>query len=161
MFNCKECCYFTERSTNLQRHINNKHKNKTAQPQTSENEETENKCQKCNKKYKTKKGLLNHESKCKEIDKPINVDESNESNVSNVSNENKKGGELCKKLIDDNSEVFVVYCEDDVSNNDKVIIVYNKSEGQKYKELFSKILDIVKGAHADLPEETSESLETQ
>jgi hypothetical protein len=57
--------------------------------------------------------------------------------------------------VQDNSNVFVVYCEDQIENKDKVIIIYNKSDNEKYKELFSKIIDIVKEAHIESPESIS------
>ena len=153
MFHCKECLYFTERKPNLQRHISNKHKKEPTQTLISESEEnivpTEEtqrigkfNCQKCNKNYKTKKGLLGHESKCKESKM---IPENNEGILSSN----------CVQCVQDNSNVFVVYCEDQIENKDKVIIIYNKSDNEKYKELFSKIIDIVKEAHIESPESIS------
>tara|TARA_B110000858_G_scaffold168250_1_gene196660 strand:+ start:700 stop:1017 length:318 start_codon:yes stop_codon:yes gene_type:complete len=75
----------------------------------------------------------------------------------NVWNE-KDLGLLSSKLIHDNSEVLLVYCEDneiELSNiikneevfdhiKDKLFIVYNKADSKKYKQVLSKIKDLVK-----------------
>jgi len=67
-------------------------------------------------------------------------------------------GLLSSKLIHDNSEVLLVYCEDnefELSNiikndeifervKDKLFIIYNKADSKKYNEILSKIKDLVK-----------------
>ena len=65
---------------------------------------------------------------------------------------------LSSKLIHDNSEVLLLYCEDnevelsDIIQNDeifervkdKLFIIYNKADSKKYNEVLSKIKDLVK-----------------
>ena len=65
---------------------------------------------------------------------------------------------LSSQLIHNNSEVLLVYCEDnevELSNlikndeiferiKDKLIIIYNKADSKKYNEVLSKIKDLVK-----------------
>ena len=67
---------------------------------------------------------------------------------------------LSSKLIHDNSEVLLLYCEDNelkLSNliqdeekykfiKNKLFIVYDKSDNQKYNEVLSKIKDLVKNS---------------
>ena len=67
---------------------------------------------------------------------------------------------LSSKLIHDNSEVLLLYCEDneiELSNhiqndevfthvNDKLIIIYNKSDSNKYNEVLAKIKELVKNS---------------
>ena len=69
---------------------------------------------------------------------------------------------LSSKLIHDNSEVLLVYCEDnelELSNlikndelfehvKDKLVIIYNKADSKKYNEVLSKIKDLVKNNKA-------------
>ena len=70
-------------------------------------------------------------------------------------------GILSSQLIEDNSEVLLLYCEDnkiELSNQikddeildrikDKLIIIYNKSDCIKYKEILGKIKDLVKNSN--------------
>ena len=74
-FFCEECKYTTNKKFNLIRHQNNKHFKKEQKIQNEENNiqiEENNihpindffKCKKCNKNYKTKKYLINHEKNC-------------------------------------------------------------------------------------------------
>ena len=74
-FFCEECKYTTNKKFNLIRHQNNKHFKKEQKIQIEENNiqiEENNihpindffKCKKCNKNYKTKKYLINHEKNC-------------------------------------------------------------------------------------------------
>ena len=152
MFHCKECLYLTERKPNLQRHINNKHKKDSQQVENSEEKKDKFNCQKCNKNYKTQKGLLGHESKCKTIlpDIPNKDMENNEC-------KEKELGTISSKRIQDNSEVLLVYCDDkegssnDIQNKDKVIMIYNKADSQKYKDLIDKIKDIVNEVYSPEP----------
>jgi len=67
---------------------------------------------------------------------------------------------LSSKLIHDNSEVLLLYCEDNelkLSNviqdeekynfiKNKLFIVYNKSDNQKYNEVLTRIKDLVKNS---------------
>ena len=67
---------------------------------------------------------------------------------------------LSYKLIHDNSEVLLLYCEDNelkLSNviqdeekynfiKNKLFIVYNKSDNQKYNEVLTRIKDLVKNS---------------
>jgi len=67
-------------------------------------------------------------------------------------------GVISSKLVHDNTEVLLLYCEDnevELSNcienkevldhiTDKLIIIYNKSDAKKYNEVLSKIKELVK-----------------
>ena len=67
---------------------------------------------------------------------------------------------LSSKLIQDNSEVLLLYCDDNEMNllnvlqdeekfkfiKHKLFIVYDKSESQKYNEILSKIKDLIKNS---------------
>lgn len=67
---------------------------------------------------------------------------------------------LSSKLIHDNSEVLLLYCEDneiELSKNiqndevfehvkDKLIIIYNKADSNKYNEVLGKIKELVKNS---------------
>jgi len=67
-------------------------------------------------------------------------------------------GILSSKLIHDNSEVLLLYCEDnevELSNiiqnddildhiKDKLVVIYNKADSKKYNEVLVKIRDLVK-----------------
>ena len=70
-FFCEECEYTTNKKYNLIIHQNNNHFKKEQKIQNEENvmsnEENIFYCCKCNKKYKTKKFLINHEEKCNGI----------------------------------------------------------------------------------------------
>jgi hypothetical protein len=80
-FFCEECEYVTNKKYNLIRHHNNKHLKKELKIQKEEKhiqkeekhiqkeekhiqKEEKHICKKCNKKYKTKKYLIEHEKKC-------------------------------------------------------------------------------------------------
>ena len=70
---------------------------------------------------------------------------------------------LSSQLLHNNSEVLLVYCEDnevELSNlikndeiferiKDKLIIIYNKADSKKYNEVLSKIKDLVKNNNVD------------
>ena len=93
IFSCSICNYITDRKFNLQRHVNNKHCQKLKKQQISQNvqkdiQNEENDipkeendipkqendipkiyvCETCNKTYKTKKYLKEHERNCNKID---------------------------------------------------------------------------------------------
>lgn len=83
MFKCSLCNYFSERKYNFQRHIRARHQINLENIQNDKNDKNEqnvcpieqnvcpseqNVCPKCNKLYKTKKHLLNHENKCNGFD---------------------------------------------------------------------------------------------
>ena len=87
MFQCKICNYFSNRKYNLQRHYDKKHTKQVENNENAQNEQNvspneqnvspseqnvslseQNVCSKCNKVYKTKKHLLNHQIKCKGVD---------------------------------------------------------------------------------------------
>jgi hypothetical protein len=87
MFKCSQCNYFSDRKFNFSRHIRAKHKRIIIKVENTINEQNvcpneqnvcpneqnvcpneQNVCPKCHKVYKTKKHLLNHESKCNGID---------------------------------------------------------------------------------------------
>ena len=94
MFHCQKCNYFSNRKYNLQRHYDNKHNKQVEINENPKNEQNvspkiqnvspkiqnvspneqnvnpseQNVCPKCNKVYKTKKHLLNHQIKCKGVD---------------------------------------------------------------------------------------------
>ena len=67
-------------------------------------------------------------------------------------------GIISSKLVHDNSEILLLYCEDnelELSNyienkevldhiTDKLIIIYNKSDAKKYNEVLGKIKELVK-----------------
>jgi hypothetical protein len=67
-------------------------------------------------------------------------------------------GIISSKLVHDNTEILLLYCEDnevELSNcienkdvldhiTDKLIIIYNKSDAKKYNEVLSKIKELVK-----------------
>ena len=69
-------------------------------------------------------------------------------------------GTLSSKLIQDNSEVLLLYCDNNEMNllnvlqdeekfkfiKHKLFIVYDKSESQKYNEILSKIKDLIKNS---------------
>jgi hypothetical protein len=69
-------------------------------------------------------------------------------------------GTLSSKLIQDNSEVLLLYCDNNEMNllnviqdeeklkfiKNKLFIVYDKSESQKYNEILSKIKDLIKNS---------------
>ena len=69
-------------------------------------------------------------------------------------------GTLSSKLILDNSEVLLLYCDNNEMNllnvlqdeekfkfiKHKLFIVYDKSESQKYNEILSKIKDLIKNS---------------
>ena len=81
-FSCEYCSFTTKRKYNLQRHhnalhiINNSNNTKEENDIQKEENDIQNeendihsnngffKCSKCNKNYKTKKYLINHEKKC-------------------------------------------------------------------------------------------------
>ena len=77
-FKCALCEYTTKRKFDLKRHQNAKHNNnnenqciKIYEENVNPTEESENCaliCKKCNKIYKTKKYLLEHELKCNGLD---------------------------------------------------------------------------------------------
>jgi len=93
-YKCKFCKYKTIKYYNLKRHHNNKHKTEILTNNENENKEKkvnpnekkvnpnekkvnpnekkvnlkQNMCKKCNKIYKTKKSLIEHEKKCKGLD---------------------------------------------------------------------------------------------
>jgi len=93
-YKCKFCNYKTNKYYNLKRHQSNKHKmeiltnneNENKEKKVNPNEKKENQnekkvnpnekkvnlkqnmCKKCNKIYKTKKSLIEHEKKCKGLD---------------------------------------------------------------------------------------------
>ena len=80
MFKCSRCNYFSDRKFNYQRHIRVKHQENMKQTENMSDEQNvcpneqnvcldeQNVCSKCNKLYKTKKHLTNHEVKCNGID---------------------------------------------------------------------------------------------
>ena len=280
MYKCSYCNYFSDRKYNLQRHIHIKHDDKLQkkdnvnfEQNVCQNEQNvcpneqnvcpfeQNVCPKCNKLYKTRKHLLNHQNKCNGIDELtcskcmksfttraakhkhikagkckarsiIHARTPNVQNITNIgtiqnaetinnvyinnfgseridhiskdeifkiltsgintiplyiekkhfdknfpennniafTNENKCKvlenniwkekdlGILSSKLIQDNSAVLLLYCEDNekelanyIQNDevfdhvkDKLIIVYNKADRNKYNEVFKKIQDLVK-----------------
>ena len=288
IYNCSFCNYFTERKYNLSRHHGNKHSGKIEFIEKIENEQNvcpneqnvcpnrQNVCRMCYKTYKTKKHLLNHETKCKGIDELtcskcmvsfttrsakhkhvkrnncsarsiihsqnkniINqniIKNQNIQNINNITNndnsitnntnnliinnfgseridhisqddivkmltcgmntiplyiekkhfdkefpennnitftnenkckvmENNKWKEkdissLSSKLIQDNSEVLLLYCDNNEMSllnviqdeekfkfiKNKLFIVYDKSESQKYNEILSKIKDLIKNS---------------
>jgi len=69
-------------------------------------------------------------------------------------------GLLSSKLIHDNSEVLLLYCEDNeielsnhIQNNevlehvkDKLVLIYNKADSDKYNQVLGKIKDLVKNS---------------
>lgn len=69
-------------------------------------------------------------------------------------------GLLSSKLIHDNSEVLLLYCEDNeielsnqIQNNevlehvkDKLVLIYNKADGNKYNQVLGKIKELVKNS---------------
>ena len=86
-YKCNYCNYKTNKYYNLKRHQNNKHKmeiltnneNENIEKKVNPNEKKvnpnekkvnlkQNMCKKCNKIYKTKKSLIEHEKKCKGLD---------------------------------------------------------------------------------------------
>ena len=72
--------------------------------------------------------------------------------------EEKDLGLLSTNLIKDNSEVLLLYCDnndiklsDDINDTDKfdhirnkLIVIYNKSDNQKYNQILAKIKDLIK-----------------
>lgn len=69
-------------------------------------------------------------------------------------------GLLSSKLIHDNSEVLLLYCEDNeielshhIKNNDvlehvkdKLVLIYNKADSNKYNQVLGKIKELVKNS---------------
>ena len=71
IFNCSFCNYFSDRKYNYLRHLANKHSVIVTQCNLLTQEQKVSPdllCMKCNKLYKTKKHLQNHENKCKGVD---------------------------------------------------------------------------------------------
>lgn len=72
MFNCSYCSYISNKKSNITRHIKNKHT--TNKEEINEQKETDKEqeintddiytCDKCSKKYKTKKHYINHYKTC-------------------------------------------------------------------------------------------------
>ena len=296
VFRCYFCLYFSDRKYNLQKHINNKHhqeslnyENKINNKNVSRDEQnvslteenvslTENVCYKCNKVYKTKKYLSNHEIKCKGVDEltcskcmisfttraaksrhikadkckarsiihartpnvqnisgPVTIQ--NAETIQNINNNNtnniiinnfgseridhitdddvkrilqsgintiplyiekkhfdknfpenkniqytddnkckimednmwkeKDIGLLSTDLIKDNTEVLLMYCDNneikllnEIKDTDKydhirnkLFIIYNKSDNQKYNQVLSKIKDLIKNSNKEELEE--------
>ena len=192
---CEFCDYATSVKCNLKRHQTAKHSqellnknNKTKQEENvSPNEGNvspgeENVCYKCNKVYKTKKYLLNHEIKCKGIDELTcskcmisfttraaksrhikankcvakSIIHTRTPNVQNIS-----VPLLSTDLIKDNTEVLLMYCDNneikDTNNYDhiqnKLFIIYDKSDNQKYNQVLAKIKDLIKNSNKEEVEE--------
>lgn len=266
---CKYCNYATDVKCNLIRHQNTKHKDEISNNANicpiEENVCTgeQNVCPMCNKFYKTKKHLSNHQSKCKGIDNMTcpkcmtsfttrsakhkhvkrgnckarsiiharipniqNITNNTVNNIQNIhqniyinnfgseridhidyeyikqilqcgmntlplyiekkhfdkdfpennnitfTNENKCKvkennvwkekdiGSLSSKLIRDNSEILLLYCDNnelklssDICDEfkykfivDKLVIIYNKSDNQKYNQVLVKIKDMIKNS---------------
>ena len=89
MFHCKKCNYFSNRKYNLQRHYDNKHNKQVEINENPKNEQNVSPkiqnvspneqndipsevkvfiCKTCNKIYKTKRHLINHEKRCQKVD---------------------------------------------------------------------------------------------